>query len=518
MAYEPERSNPVIVQNRDALEAIAGMVKATGSITFSANATDTKIVTLLAVVFEFLDDVADVSGSNTPVQIGEDAEETRDNLLDAIQALDTGIMAGRAASNVCPIVAAASSTDAITLEYYDVGTKGNITITKDDDNVTVVGLTGGADGGTVPVSVTGIVFGGDIELGAVELKDAATDSRASIEAANTARTTATKVVAVQSIDAAGAVLKTSAIETSVGKIPSQGQALAAASTPVVLPAAQETALKAVTEASAATIKTNTDPLVASGGGGYVRQDSTGTIAKETGGNLASVKTNTDNIPAKGTAAMAASTPVTIASNDTLITALKTALELIDHLTAANSGDKDANTQRVVLATDDIPTALTNTSIGATDAALVDAGAAGSLSAKLRRISTDLGTIDSDTNTIQSDTTAMKADLNELTAAPVAKVPVGMVIALAGSPAPIALTAADATAIYLQASRADGPNVGNVFIGIVADLVSGTKNYITLTPGATWEYKCRPGTKVAMATFGIDGETATDGVIGYYEPV
>lgn len=55
----------------------------------------------------------------------------------------------------------------------------------------------------------------DIEIGAVELKDAATDSRASIEAANTARTTATKVIAVQGVDAAGAVLKTSAIETAI---------------------------------------------------------------------------------------------------------------------------------------------------------------------------------------------------------------------------------------------------------------------------------------------------------------
>lgn len=38
----------------------------------------------------------------------------------------------------------------------------------------------------------------------------------------------------------------------------------------------------------ASIKTNTDPLVSSGGGGYVRQDSTATIAKETGGNLATI--------------------------------------------------------------------------------------------------------------------------------------------------------------------------------------------------------------------------------------
>lgn len=37
--------------------------------------------------------------------------------------------------------------------------------------------------------------------------------------------------------------------------------------------------------SLASIKTNTDTFVTAGGGGYVRQDSTATIAKETGGNL-----------------------------------------------------------------------------------------------------------------------------------------------------------------------------------------------------------------------------------------
>lgn len=43
-------------------------------------------------------------------------------------------------------------------------------------------------------------------------------------------------------------------------------------------------------------------------------------------------------------------------------AIKTAIELIDHLTAANSGNKDGNTQRVVNATDDIPLALVNTKL------------------------------------------------------------------------------------------------------------------------------------------------------------
>ena len=44
---------------------------------------------------------------------------------------------------------------------------------------------------------------GDLEIGAVELKNSDTDERASVEAANTARTTATKVLATQNVGADG---------------------------------------------------------------------------------------------------------------------------------------------------------------------------------------------------------------------------------------------------------------------------------------------------------------------------
>ena len=47
---------------------------------------------------------------------------------------------------------------------------------------------------------------GDIQIGQVELKDADSTAEANIKAANTARTTATTVVAVQHVDATGAVL------------------------------------------------------------------------------------------------------------------------------------------------------------------------------------------------------------------------------------------------------------------------------------------------------------------------
>jgi predicted RNA-binding protein Jag len=127
----------------------------------------------------------------------------------------------------------------------------------------------------------------------------------------------------------------------------------------------------------ATVKTNTDPLVTAGGGGFVRQDSTATIAKETGGNLAGIKTNTDtfaasgaggfvrqdstgtiaketggnlatiatNIPAKGQALMAASMPVVIASD-------QGAIPVSGSFNISAVGIKDTTNTQVNPATDD----------------------------------------------------------------------------------------------------------------------------------------------------------------------
>lgn len=76
-----------------------------------------------------------------------------------------------------------------------------------------------------------------------------------------------------------------AIKTDVDKIPSQGQALAAGSMPVVLTAAQITTL--------------TPPAAITG------------FALETGGNLAAIKTDVDKIPALGQALAASSVPVVL---------------------------------------------------------------------------------------------------------------------------------------------------------------------------------------------------------------
>ena len=84
----------------------------------------------------------------------------------------------------------------------------------------------------------------------------------------------------------------SSLSSIDGKTPALGQALAAASVPVVLPAA--------------TITTLTPPAAITN------------YANETGGNLAAIKTDVDKIPSQGQALMAASTPVVIASNQSAV--------------------------------------------------------------------------------------------------------------------------------------------------------------------------------------------------------
>lgn len=137
MIYRPDRGVPLVVQNRDALEYLARLSKATGSITFGANATNTKILTLYDQVFEFLTTVGDVGAGNIAVQIGGDAEATRDNLLAVLPDLT------KVNSDIALVTATAVSTDGISVVYWTVGADGIITITTDDTNITVVGMSCG---------------------------------------------------------------------------------------------------------------------------------------------------------------------------------------------------------------------------------------------------------------------------------------------------------------------------------------------------------------------------------------
>lgn len=124
--------------------------------------------------------------------------------------------------------------------------------------------------------------------------------------------------------------------------------------------------------SLSSIKTNSDPLVASGGGGYVRQDSTATIAKETGGNLATVKTNTDPlVTAAGGGYVRQDSTATIAKESggnlaTLVTTVSTSAKQDTGNTSIASVDTKMST--LLTQTDGIEASLTSIDAG-TPAAL-----------------------------------------------------------------------------------------------------------------------------------------------------
>lgn len=163
------------------------------------------------------------------------------------------------------------------------------------------------------------------------------------------------------------------------KLPAQGQALAAASVPVVLTAAQLTTLTPVTSVTAnAGTNLNTSALALEAGGNLATL-----VAKDfaTQTTLAALNTK---VPAQGAALIAASLPVNIASNQTVPVSaaslplptgaateatLATRLAPADTLSAVatvtnlaqlagaaiamNTGVRTAGTQRVTVATDDV---------------------------------------------------------------------------------------------------------------------------------------------------------------------
>ena len=158
----------------------------------------------------------------------------------------------------------------------------------------------------------------------------------------------------------------------------------------------------------ASIKTNTDPFVASGGGGYIRQDSNATIAKETGGNLATlagkdfatqttlaaIKTQTDkftfsgsNLLTSGSGGGGASTltdttgvQINPATDDALVY-LRRMVKLMESQAAVDS----ANRQRITIDSLGTGTAVTTTipvsgTVTATVSLSAGANAIGSITA------------------------------------------------------------------------------------------------------------------------------------------
>ena len=152
LAYVPDRTLPQLIQIRNALEAQLGLIKATGTIVFDATpanvptADDTLIISdgVTATTYTWK---AAAAAANE-VTIGATATLSGVNLLAAIQANSpaTTDNEGNTLADPARGITATMASLTISLTNTVHGTLGNVAITDSTDNVTVTGMSGGADG------------------------------------------------------------------------------------------------------------------------------------------------------------------------------------------------------------------------------------------------------------------------------------------------------------------------------------------------------------------------------------
>ena len=114
--------------------------------------------------------------------------------------------------------------------------------------------------------------------------------------------------------------------------------------------------------------------------------------------------------------------------------------------------------------------------------------------------------------VEASAAAIAADLNELTAAPVAKVPVFLAAVIVGTPGTPLVLAADGTffrTATLQAGRAAAANASLISIG--GNTAYTSQRATELAPGETWTITAPAGTKYDLNDFYIDGVNTDDAV-------
>lgn len=163
----PDRTDPAIVQVRNAVEIIAGLKPARGTVTLSANPSDGDTITIsdgtTSNVFEF-DNDSTITG-DVLVTIGVDAAATIANFITAVNTLGIWTRDSTEKVGVDPVrvdATAVSGSDAANLLQTRGGTIGNVTITKSGATITVTGMTGGSNMGNVPTDA-------DVDIGDVHL-------------------------------------------------------------------------------------------------------------------------------------------------------------------------------------------------------------------------------------------------------------------------------------------------------------------------------------------------------------
>lgn len=261
-------------------------------------------------------------------------------------------------------------------------------------------------------------------------------------------------------------------------------------TPVLPTGAATTANQTTANTTLSSIQTDVAPLVASGAGGYVRQDSNATIAKETGGNLATTATNTGNV-STATGAQADATYTT--GSGSVISLLKGIFgKIAGTLTVSGSVTTsgtvtEANSATIATNTGNIPAKGAATTANSTPVNIASDQTVPVSSSTLATASaqttanTSLSSIKTDLDSVVTNTTGASTAANQTTA----NTTLSTIATNTGNGA----TSANQTNGNQQAKLTDGTNVGSVvagdtgFNGVAIANATKTFTFTTSTTGA-----------------------------------
>lgn len=338
------------------------------------------------------------------------------------------------------------------------------------------------------------VDGGDIEIGAVELKDHTSDLRAKVVAGSSA--------------AAGDVAVVVADANVLAKMPAKGTAAMAASVPVTI-ATDDTILLAA--------KNDLDKIPSKGTAAMAGATPVTIATDDT--ILLAVKNDVDKIPSKGTAAMAASTPVTIATDDTILLAVKNDVDKIP----AKGTAAMAASMPVTLATDDSLFGATTTAPVADNTTVEDGTARTGISlwkriancliailGKLPEVGT-AGTASANVLSVQGIASGTNLDVAVASIALTESAPVNESAVVAAGPAAAPIAVANGTFATGAVVTAKAGNTATIYVGTSAVQSK------PLVAGESFSIVCGAGRKTDLNDWYIFG-TAGEGVDTLYTGV
>jgi hypothetical protein len=400
------------------------------------------------------------------------------------------------AANELNVLESNSAAIQAAVELMDdaVGTDGGAQITKGmaiggNDGVNFQVLKVNADGELVCNLETA-----DIQIGAVELKNAATDDRCLIGDANVARAATDHVLLAQLVDAAGTVngvvlnAEIPAGTQNIGDVDvltlPVGTAAMAASTPVTL-ATDDTQLGAV--GAAADVDGNVHGQLRSIGEAVELIDDT-------------VHADDDiyNALDKGVFALAVrndSLGTTYATVDQSYNPIATTEKGAVHVALGNGVDRMAAVAAdAALATD------------------IDGGNG------IHVLASMYARQDDDTVEPVKANASNQLEVEVVTAAPVTRAERNPTILTQAVAVPGTREAFGGSQqvvyFHVEARKVDGVNAGNVYIGTAA-VDKDTSQQIVLAPGDKYEFTAPAGVSTDLDAWFVDADNAADGITGYY---